>query len=194
MNHSSIFSEIYKVKAWGQNGSGDGSLPENTIQYRAFLQEFMRQHKIKSVLDLGCGDWQFSKLINWTGIRYTGLDVVLDLILQNKKLYESSNIKFGCDSLLDYPLDGFDLILVKDVLQHLRNSHITEFLVRLQNSSIENALITNCNFNHPMKNKDIQDGHWRPIDILNWPLKLPGRVVLQYGTKSVVWWHKWYNH
>ncbi|MBI4414995.1 MAG: SAM-dependent methyltransferase, partial [Candidatus Kerfeldbacteria bacterium] len=53
-----IFEKIYKDKVW-YKGSGSGSLPENTTTYRDFLQKYIKQNNIKSILDLGCGDWQF---------------------------------------------------------------------------------------------------------------------------------------
>jgi hypothetical protein len=72
------FEYIYAANIWG-HGSGGGSSPINTRGYRRFLQNFLRKNNIKSVVDLGCGDWQFSHLIDWKGIRYSGFDVGLSL-------------------------------------------------------------------------------------------------------------------
>ena len=69
------FEKIYDENLWG-NGSGPGSSPANTVEYRAFLARFLGSNAIRTVTDLGCGDWQFSKLLDWSAVNYTGIDVV----------------------------------------------------------------------------------------------------------------------
>jgi SAM-dependent methyltransferase len=64
---------------WGA-GSGPGSASHETIAYRAFLQGFLQWNRVRSVVDLGCGDWQFSRFIDWSGVDYTGVDVVAPVI------------------------------------------------------------------------------------------------------------------
>ena len=66
------FEEIYLKNKW-LYGSGEGSLPEHTRGYVAVLQKFLREHCITTVVDMGCGDWQFSKLMDWSGITTMGL-------------------------------------------------------------------------------------------------------------------------
>ena len=39
------FEYIYINNIW-QNGSGLGSLPENTVEYRNFLENFIKKNKI----------------------------------------------------------------------------------------------------------------------------------------------------
>jgi hypothetical protein len=53
------FRTIYRRRIW-QVGSGHGSRVKNTVEYRALLESFLREHRIRSVVDVGCGDWQFS--------------------------------------------------------------------------------------------------------------------------------------
>ena len=70
-----IFEHIYRNDLW-HGGSGPGSFPEVNRPYVRFLQSFLLQNQIRSVVDLGCGDWQFSRGIDWGSTRYLGLDVV----------------------------------------------------------------------------------------------------------------------
>src|ERR1700680_3904056 len=86
------FSSIYRNDAWS-NGSGPGSTPEFTIDYRLFLEKFLESRDINTVLDIGCGDWQFSKLINWSNCDYTGFDCVHSVIDDNKNFYSGHNIR-----------------------------------------------------------------------------------------------------
>jgi hypothetical protein len=53
--HAQVFDFIYAHDEW-EGGSGPGSFPGSTAQYRAFLQDFMRKNKIRSVVDVGCGE------------------------------------------------------------------------------------------------------------------------------------------
>jgi len=69
-----IFDRIYLTDEWN-GGSGPGSQPQNTAKYVKFLNSFIRENKIKSILDVGCGDWQLMSMIDLSGVRYKGIDV-----------------------------------------------------------------------------------------------------------------------
>ena len=83
MEHLSLlhqtFQAIYRDQAWVR-GSGPGSSPANTIEYRAFVERFIEANSVRSVTDLGCGDWQFSHLIDWSQVEYLGLDLVPEVV------------------------------------------------------------------------------------------------------------------
>src|SRR5215831_10339636 len=86
ITNQQIFSDVYQSHSWlGDSRSGPGSDPERTVEYRRLLQQFLREHEIRRVLDLGCGDWSFSRLIDWDGISYVGVDVVASVINNNQK-------------------------------------------------------------------------------------------------------------
>jgi len=57
------FARHYETDAW-IGGSGIGSHAVNTQGYVRFLQRFIRANGVKSVVDFGCGDWQFSRAID----------------------------------------------------------------------------------------------------------------------------------
>jgi SAM-dependent methyltransferase len=124
------FSEIYDKNLW-HCGSGEGSLPSYTISYRHFLEKFLREYNIKSVIDIGCGDWQFSKFIDWSNYNYIGLDCVQSVIDTNNSKYGKENIKFAyCDVFnnADTVPNNCDVIILKDVLIHWPNEYIRTFL------------------------------------------------------------------
>ena len=117
----SVFDDIYKNNRWGF-GSGHGSLPSVTKGYRDFLEKFIRDNEIKHVVDYGCGDWQFSRLIDWGSATYTGLDIVPSVVDENNKKHATETITFKSIQPGDTKLPKGDLIIVKDVLQHLSDS------------------------------------------------------------------------
>ena len=49
---------------------------------------------INKVLDLGCGDWQFSQFVNWKDKEYIGIDCVDSVIANNNKQFANEKIKF----------------------------------------------------------------------------------------------------
>jgi hypothetical protein len=77
----SIFTYIYENKIWGGT-SGDGSTIEyNISDYIPFLKNFIIDNNIKTVVDIGCGDFQCGEQIyNELDILYTGYEAYLKLI------------------------------------------------------------------------------------------------------------------
>lgn len=148
-NHKKVFTEIYKNNTWG--GSGGGSIPEVTIDYRKLIEKFITENNIKKVVDFGCGDWMFSHLVNWGQSEYLGIDCVESVINENVKKFSSEKIKFKCSDTLD---ESGDLLLVKDVFQHWTNDQVEDFLFN-QITKFKFILITN--------NSDQKEDY--PIDV-----------------------------
>lgn len=181
-------------------------MPENTVLYRNFLQGFLKENNIKSVLDFGCGDWQFSRFIDWSGISYIGVDVVLSIIEANRKQYGRDTIRFELIDSTWTDMPSADLILVKDVLQHWPNLAIEAFKPKLR--SYNCSLITNTletfDVSNPSNrvlvpdtvNRDIAIGDFRPLDLtldpFNWKVKelfryiSPRKHAYKEETKVVV--------
>src|SRR5262245_30165759 len=94
-----VFNRIYAEGIWGRNVagkgvSGTGSTLEITREYRAYVEEFVKTHAVKSVVDAGCGDWTFSSAIDWRNASYLGVDIASDVIETVRKKYEKDRITF----------------------------------------------------------------------------------------------------
>ncbi|MBW2978264.1 class I SAM-dependent methyltransferase [Candidatus Woesearchaeota archaeon] len=177
------FGDIYNENQWG-SGSGVGSLPENTKSYRIFLEDFMKKRKIKSVLDIGCGDWQFSKFIKWDDINYTGFDIVRSVIKSNKRKYSKKNIQFyECDILKCKKIPDADLVILKDVLQHWPNKTITSFLPKLK--KFKYVLLIN-DYSNYKTNKNIKIGEWRSLHLNKKPFNLKAKRIYLFHGKEVL--------
>jgi SAM-dependent methyltransferase len=174
----SIFDFIYARAVWG-GGSGAGSDLSRTVLYVAYVQALMDRHNVRAVLDLGCGDWRFSRYLDFSGRDYWGFDVVPSVVEANRAAYGASNIRFERADLSTHPeFPSCDLILCKDVLQHLCNARVSAILSRC--GVARRALITNDY--HP-QNSDCRDGETRPLDITAPPFGFPARPVLRFGKK-----------
>tara|TARA_Y100000588_G_scaffold263273_1_gene277948 strand:- start:5234 stop:5839 length:606 start_codon:yes stop_codon:yes gene_type:complete len=177
-----VFESIYSENLWGC-GSGEGSLPIHTGAYVETIQSFIRGYGIKKVVDLGCGDWQFSHLIDWDGVKYDGFDIVDVVIDKNRKTYAAENINFHFFSGDFDELPGADLLLVKDVLQHWSNNTIERFLSIVDRYRF--SIITNCvESKKPTENKNIDDGGFRRLDIRLPPFNVAASELLRFTNKK----------
>ena len=90
----SKFSNIYSKNIWGSSGSGSKFSPDN----KWFLKELrtiIDEYNIKSIADLGCGDFEIMKHFNFNeDEKYTGIDIVDFLIQKHNEKYSNENIKF----------------------------------------------------------------------------------------------------
>lgn len=167
--HKEIFTEIYDKNVWG--GSGGGSSPENTVEYRKLLQKFLKDKNIKTVFDFGCGDWSFSHLINWSGVNYLGYDVVESVVEKNIKKHSSENVRFTNN----HTLPAYNLMILKDVLQHWSNNDIIDLLT-IATNQFKYILITNT---LGTSENDINPGDCRGLSANAYPLKQFNPEVLE---------------
>lgn len=185
---ASVFEQIYRDGLWA-NGSGTGSDPTNTERYRVFVERFIVQNNVETVVDLGCGDWRSSRLIDWSRVGYLGVDVVESVIVRNQQRYQAANIRFAQLNDED-ELPRADLLIVKDVLQHLPNSEIHRMSGFFGRFHL--ALVTNTVTSELYRpdgtvvriedvNTDVPAGLMRPVDVLEPPFTWPGEEVLRYS-------------
>lgn len=186
-----VFTNIYSNKVWGQNENGEGhsgggSTLQATIVYRTFLQDFLSQYNIHSVLDVGCGDWEFSQAIDWTGIKYIGYDVVDEVIENNRAKFGTDNILFFTGNILNSQLQKADLLICKEVLQHLTNRDILKFIYHI--SKFKYCLITNDvdPISLTSTNPDIERGDCRYLDLTKPPFNLNGIKILTYEAGGAI--------
>jgi SAM-dependent methyltransferase len=167
--------------AWGRQ-SGGGSSPYYTIEYRAFLDKFTRMNAVSSIVDIGCGDWQFSRFLNLDGIDYRGFDVVPSVVRKNAELYGSKTVRFAVmpDDIDAVP--GGDLLLMKDVLQHLPNKDIFAFREKVF-AKFRYCLLTNSFAKlNTRQNTEIAHGAFRCLDLASPPYSFRGCYLMEFAS------------
>jgi SAM-dependent methyltransferase len=186
-----VFADIYKRGEWGKDesghgNSGTGSDPEIAKPYIEFLQSYLATHNIKSVVDLGCGDWRIGKSVNWDGIQYTGIDVVDSVVQANIEKFSAPNITFIVADGTNIELPSADLLICKEVLQHLPFQDIHQIVAQFGKfkhcivvNDVDPATLT-C------ENVDIPRGHCRSLDLTKPPFSVVGEKALTYIAPSEV--------
>lgn len=177
-SHQHIFDDIYRQELWGQGeGSGGGSSKEITAKYRDFLTKFLKEKKIKTVADFGCGDWQFSKYVDWSGVKYDGFDCVPHIVDKDNREFGTDKIKFHLSDKVDQITGQYDLLIVKDVLIHWTNAEIKAFFAHLKGrKQFKYILITvnddgNGQYAHKI-NQDINTGEFHHLDLTKPPFNV----------------------
>lgn len=177
-----IFSRIYEVNAW-HSGSGLGSLPISTVPYRLLVEQIVASENVSTVLEVGCGDWSFSSLIDWRKNLYIGVDIASSVIQRNARLYGHQRVCFVEADVLQTSLPVVDLLIIKDVLQHWTNATIRSFWQRVERFPL--VLITNTT-NHQWgaarAESDLaENGQFRPLDVTLAPHNIRGFELLRYN-------------
>ena len=177
-----LFREIYEVDGW-LGGSGLGSVPDATVTYRRVLQRILDATDVSSVVDAGCGDWQISRLLDWSTVSYLGVDVVPELVERNTAAYGGTNVRFRTVDLSRFELPRADLLVCKDVLQHWPLGWVSAFLARAA-GRYRYALVTNdvesTDCAPELLNSEIGLGLWRVLDVQRPPFGLKAAWSLDY--------------
>ena len=143
------FENIYKKKIW-TNGdmsiplSGPGSSLIYTGEISNMLNEFIYNHDIKNILDLGYGDLTWisnTPFFKDNSIEYTGIEIVNFLVEEHKIKYPERNFYNG--DIINYKFNFASLIIIHDVIHHLKNDEILELFNNIKNK-FQYIAITSC--------------------------------------------------
>jgi SAM-dependent methyltransferase len=129
-----IFEDIYRRKLWGGKKffwrrfySGSGSIGRDVIG--PYLQAVIPLIRNRDVVDLGCGDFNVGKHLVKSAHHYVGCDIVRPLIERNRRKFR--DVDFRTIDAVDDVLPDGDVVLVRQVLQHLNNKSVSKVLDKL---------------------------------------------------------------
>jgi Methyltransferase domain len=185
---TATFNRIYAEGTWGRDGagrgtSGTGSTLEITREYRGYVEDFIKTHSVKTVVDAGSGDWSFSSAMDWGNASYLGFDIASDVIAAVRNKHQKGNVKFQVADITD-ELPAADLLISKDVLQHLSNELVHKFIRNnLRKGKYKWVILTN---DRGSENRDIASGGYRAIDLAAPPFEVRGLVDLsiKFGNET----------
>jgi hypothetical protein len=192
------FARIYETNLWfdAESRSGTGSSLDATARLRASLPPLLRSLNARHLLDVPCGDFNWMRHVDLSGIDYTGGDIVESITEVNRARYESPARRFITVDVISGPLPRADVILCRDCLGHLSFANIIAALRTVKASGAQHLLTTT--FLGQQVNKDIVDGDWRPLNLEQPPFLLPApdSVILEecmeeggaYADKALAVW------
>lgn len=171
-----LFTDVYERKEC-IIGSGPGlTLQYNVEVYIPFLRSFIIDNKIKTVVDLGCGDCQCLKFTyDKLDIVYNGYDCVYKNVLENNLInFKNEKYNFIHLDFFKYRefIFGGDLCILKDVLCHWKLECIYSFCDYLvESKKFKYILIINCAQQVSNDTDIVENGQFHPLSCAFFPLK-----------------------
>jgi hypothetical protein len=179
-----VFDRIYRNGGWCGKGSGPGSSANASKSYIALVNRLVNQTPdIRSILDIGCGDWQIMRHVDLSRKRYLGVDVAASVVDANAREFGRENIRFQVLNPYQDEIPDADLVIMKDVAQHLPTACVRKILERIA-GRCRYALITN-DFTERNVAPDIPIGGWRAVNVLAPPFNLTGVTLAVWNGKHV---------
>jgi SAM-dependent methyltransferase len=167
------FGEIYRNNLWKseESVSGVGSTLELSAAIRQQLPGILAELGAGSLLDAGCGDFNWLKTVDLRQLQYFGIDVVAELIRRNIELYACAERIFMVADITCDRLPTADAVLCRHCLIHLSNRQIKLALHNLAATGAKYLLATTSP--NVTSNKDIWPGSFRPLNLTIAPFNLP---------------------
>jgi SAM-dependent methyltransferase len=191
--YRSKFVTFYRERGWGsdESASGPGSTLAATEVVRRVLRDVFHDYSVRSFMDIPCGDFNWMKAVDLSGIDYLGVDIVADLIAENTRKFGSAQVHFRCADMLTDRLPGVDLILCRDCLFHYPNKSILRIVRNLKESGSKYIFTTT--FPRLAENRDLSTaGKFRPIDLQKPPFNFPEPLfVCDEGDGNGKWLGLW---
>jgi len=179
-----IFTKIYTVKRWEELSGPE--VPKDEKGHHPFvdyLQDFIDEHDISTIVDIGCGYGELLKDLNLPeSTTYLGLDIVDSVITYNRLHYKKENMSYdSVDNVEDLSKYKGDLLILKDVIQHWNNKEILYAKDHIL-PNFKYAIIVN-NIHVPglrQVNSEIKTGQSRPLNLEISPFYMKLKTVKDY--------------
>lgn len=169
------FTKIYKTNKWKshETRSGSGAEIKHTRNIRYWLPSFVKGEGIKSIVDAGCGDFNWMKTLKLY-VHYYGYDIVQEMIDQNQRLYGTRDYPtrdFFVANIIKDKLHKADLAIVRDVVYHLSYRNIWKVIKNVSKTTSRYLLISSHSV--ATENHDIRDGRFRRVNLMIPPFSFP---------------------
>ena len=179
MSNQEVFDSIYTNSTWGYK-SGPGSDPFSARTWIDIVNFFIKAKEVSTILEIGCGDWRVGNRYNLNGALYTGVDVS-SVIIDELQPFATDTIHFINADAETFQFPHVDLILCKDVLQHLPNASVITIMDKIMSHS---PYVLVCNDWTETNTGDIEAGGHRRINLKEEPFNYPLVEVCRYGDED----------
>ena len=145
-SNQEVFDQIYTDLKWQEgtdtnSASGDGSdgkWLDETVKYLASENLLAG----KRVLEIGCGDFSFGSRIFELAKHYTAVDVSSKIIEQNQQRFgDREGVEFFQKDATSDSLPACDVVIIRQVLQHLPNGMICQILDQVDQMNPDSVVV-----------------------------------------------------
>jgi hypothetical protein len=141
----------------------------------------MADLKVRTLLDVPCGDLNWMKHVELGAVDYIGADIVPELVAENERRFAGTRSPGGTRysfrqlDLVTEPVPRADLVLCRDCPVHISHRNVAKALRNIIASGSDFLLTTT--FVERTENTDIIIG-WYPINLQLPPFSWPAPIML----------------
>lgn len=195
-----VFNGIYRSHRWGKDNVGPGSKLANCQPYVSFLNSWLPSlysgsgGNVNTVLDIGCGIWEYQYRVSWPDRGYIGWDIVPQVTQRNRECVSGTVGSFyTIDAVNESPTDmvSIGVVLIKDVFQHLSWGSINSLMDRVKRIKGRPLVLVTTDFpeqtnRNPSIDRQV-DGQSYPRDLERDPSmdKFGFKRLLFFGSRKV---------
>jgi 2-polyprenyl-3-methyl-5-hydroxy-6-metoxy-1,4-benzoquinol methylase len=160
---------------------GAGSWKAQAGDARDFIQGAINKYRFETILDLGCGDWNWMQEVDFKGAQYLGIDCDDQMIQDNSSKYGSDQIRFQVGDIFSIDLPKVDLVICRDVLFHVRKELSLSLIQKLKTR--DRLFFLSTSFNQQTTNQElrqyckIEDWGFYRINLLRDPFNLQEKLI-----------------
>ena len=168
------FEKIYELGAWIHSedqvaASGKGSELETTEGLRSSLPGLLRDLKVQTLVDVGCGDWTWMSKLELP-CNYLGLDIVENVVERNRAAYSKPGVDFRRLDAVAEPIPDCNAVLCREVIFHLSFVDGLELIKNIKRHSEWLIITTDTTI---WFNSDIPSGDFRMLNLECRPFRFP---------------------
>jgi hypothetical protein len=173
------FQDIYKQRLFGKSSSasGPGSSLDATKVIRESIFDLFDRYGIRTIADIPCGDFLWFRAMELKDLRYTGFDIVPELISELREVFPEQ--QFEIHDATSNLLGSYDLVLCRDLLVHLTNEQALRVIDNFKKSGSTYLLATT--FVNLERNVELRVPHigvgWRPLNLAVFPFNLGNPIM-----------------
>ena len=141
-----------------ETSCGGGATIESSQGRINWLSTFIKAKNIQSIVDIGCGDFNWMSQVGLGAVEYTGYDWILDPATY---AFTTPTTKFIECNAATHPIEKADLVICRSVMIHLSTNEALVMLSNILNSVPKFLLITS--FDVPDNNRTLHN--YAPLNL-----------------------------
>jgi len=134
-----VFGRLVDTYGWcpgdRETPCGEGSFLAAVRPIVEVMPKWFREYGIRSVVDVGCGDFHWMRDVSFDGMEYDGYDLLPKFVDGLRETHGRQNVRFHQANALEVDLPQADLCICKDVINHYPVSDGLRIMEKIKASS-----------------------------------------------------------